>query len=99
MSYCFQRKEKYLRIFTSEDSIKHMNHLKQLITGFSELRDPLAFLDSIRTGEISNKEWRHKRKKYPFELHERFINEIKNDLKNINEQIFKGYFSMIHHYF
>ena len=30
-----------------------------------------------------------KRKKSPFELHENFINEIKNDEKNINEQIFK----------
>ena len=56
MSYCFERKEKYLRIFTLEDSIKYMNHLKQLIAGFSELRDPVAFLDSIRTREISNKE-------------------------------------------
>ena len=52
MSYCFQRKEKYLRIFTSEDSIKYMNHLKQLIDGFSELGDPVAFLDSIGTREI-----------------------------------------------
>ena len=30
-----------------------------------------------------------KRQKAPFELHENFINEIKNDEKNINEQIFK----------
>ena len=33
-----------------------------------------------------------KRKKSPFELHEKFINEIANDEKNINEEIFKGYF-------
>ena len=33
-----------------------------------------------------------KRKKSPFELHEKFLNEIKNDEKNINEQIFKEYF-------
>ena len=30
-----------------------------------------------------------KRKKSPFKLHENFINEIKNDEKNINEQMFK----------
>ena len=40
-----------------------------------------------------------KRKKSPFELHEKFINEIKNDEKNINEQIFKEYFFIILHYF
>ena len=33
-----------------------------------------------------------KRKKTPLELHEKFINVIKNDEKNINEQIFKEYF-------
>ena len=36
-----------------------------------------------------------KRKKCPFELHEKFINEMKNDEENINEQIFKEYF--LHH--
>ena len=30
--------------------------------------------------------------KSPLELHKEFINETKNDKKNINEQIFKGYF-------
>ena len=29
-----------------------------------------------------------KRKKYPLELDKKFINEIENDEKNINEQIF-----------
>ena len=33
-----------------------------------------------------------KRNKSPFKLHEKFINEIKNDEKNINEQILKEYF-------
>ena len=33
-----------------------------------------------------------KRKKSPFELHEKLINEIKNDEKIIHEQIFKKYF-------
>ena len=34
-----------------------------------------------------------KHKKYPLELREEFINEIKNDGKNINEQISKKYFA------
>ena len=33
-----------------------------------------------------------KGKKSLFELHEKFTNEIKNDEKNINQQIFKEYF-------
>ena len=33
-----------------------------------------------------------KRRKFPLELREEFINQIKNDEKNINEQIFKEYF-------
>ena len=33
-----------------------------------------------------------KRKKSPFALHEKLINEIKNDEKIIHEQIFKEYF-------
>ena len=32
-----------------------------------------------------------KRNKSPSEFHEKFINEIKNDEKNIKEQIFKEY--------
>ena len=41
-----------------------------------------------------------KRKKSPFELHKKFINEIKNDEKDINEQIFKEYifFIILHHF-
>ena len=34
---------------------------------------------------------RTKRKKSSFELHEKFINEIKNDEKNKNEHIFREY--------
>ena len=33
-----------------------------------------------------------KRKKSPFELHKKFINEIKNEKKYINEETFKQYF-------
>ena len=40
-----------------------------------------------------------KRKKSPFELHEKFINEIKNDEKDINKQRFKEYLFIIFHYF
>ena len=35
---------------------------------------------------------RTKRKKSPLQLHEEYINEIKNDEKNINEKIFKECF-------
>ena len=31
MNYCFQKKEKYLRIFTTKDLIKQMKYLKKLI--------------------------------------------------------------------
>ena len=40
-----------------------------------------------------------KRKKSPLELCEEFINGIKNDEKNINEQIFKDYFFITLYYF
>ena len=40
-----------------------------------------------------------KRKNSPLELHKNFINEIKNDEKTINEEIFKAYFLIILHYF
>ena len=40
-----------------------------------------------------------KRKESPFELHKKSVNEIKNDEKNINEEIFRGYFLIIHHFF
>ena len=40
-----------------------------------------------------------KRKKSSFELHEKFINEIKNDEKKINKQIFQEYFFIVLHYF
>ena len=33
-----------------------------------------------------------KRKESPFELHKKSVNEIKNDEKNVNEEIFRGYF-------
>ena len=33
-----------------------------------------------------------KHKKFPLELHKKFINENKNYEKNINEEIFKRYF-------
>ena len=71
MSYCFQKKEKYLRIFQTKDSIKQTNYLKKIDYGelkftvnssgieinFSELEDPLAFLDNI-------KKVKHRQKKH-----------------------------------
>ena len=59
MNYHFQKEEKYLRIFTTIDSIRQMNYQKKnrdlkfvvnssgLKAGFSELKDPVAFLHSI----------------------------------------------------
>ena len=38
-------------------------------------------------------------KKSPLELGEEFIDEIKNNEKNINEQLFKEYFFIILHHF
>ena len=77
MNYCFQRRDKYLRIFTTKDLIKQMNYktidyddVKFIInsidleTDFSELRDPVAFLNSIKKPEILIEEARHKRKKF-----------------------------------
>ena len=40
-----------------------------------------------------------KREKSSFELHEKFINQIKIDEKNINQQLFKEYFFSILHCF
>ena len=40
-----------------------------------------------------------KRKKSPFKLHKKFVNEIKNDEKNVNKEIFKGHFLIVLHYF
>ena len=42
---------------------------------------------------------KNKRRKSPLELCEEFINKIKNDEKNINEQILKEYFFIKLHYF
>ena len=74
MNYCFQRKEKYLRIFTKEVSklsktIDYGN-LKFIIsrsgtkTDFSELKDSVAFHDSIRKREISIEEAWHKQEEF-----------------------------------
>ena len=38
-------------------------------------------------------------KKFPFALRKKFINEIKNDEKNLHEKTFKGYFLTILPYF
>ena len=70
MNYCYQRKEKYLSIFITKDVIIQMNFLKKidygdlkfiannsgLETDFSQLKDPVAFLDTITTREISIEE-------------------------------------------
>ena len=78
MNYCFQKKEKYLRIFQTKDSIKQMNYLKKIGYGelklivnssgieinFSELEDPLAFLDNIKKGETSIEEAQHKQEEF-----------------------------------
>ena len=62
MNYCFQRKEKYLRIFTHRrlDKIDELSKkidygdLKFIVssscieTNFGEIKDSVAFLDSIK---------------------------------------------------
>ena len=73
MNYFFQRKEKYLRIFTIRldkidelsktidyDDFKFFISSSDTETDFSELKDPVAFLDNIRKHEISTEEVRHK---------------------------------------
>ena len=73
MNYFFQRKEKYLRIFTIRldkidelsktidyDDFKFFISNSDTETDFSELKDPVAFLDNIRKHEISTEEVRHK---------------------------------------
>ena len=73
MNYFFQRKEKYLRIFTTRldkidelsktidyDDFKFFISSSDTETDFSELKDPVAFLDNIRKHEISTEEVRHK---------------------------------------
>ena len=63
INFCFQKKEKFLEIFTTKGSIKQENYLGKinynnlkfivyssgLETDFSELKDPVAFLDEIKT--------------------------------------------------
>ena len=66
---------KHLRIFTTKDSkidelseetdyddLKFIVNSSGLENGFSELKDSVAFLDSIKNGEISLEETRHKQK-------------------------------------
>ena len=49
--------------------------------------------------ELEPSKGKTKRKKLPLELRKEFINEIKSDEKNINEQIFKEYIFIMLHYF
>ena len=49
--------------------------------------------------EAAKTKTKTKREKSSFELHEKFINQIKSDKKNINEQLFKEYFFIILHCF
>ena len=72
MNCCFQRKEKYLSLLKIDKSTKtiHYGDLKFIITvsgtetDFSELIDPVAFLDRIRRREISIEEARHKQETF-----------------------------------
>ena len=72
MNCCFQRKEKYLSLSKIDKSSKTIDYgdLKFIITisgtetDFSELLDPVAFLDRIRRREISIEEARHKQETF-----------------------------------
>ena len=72
MNCCFQRKEKYLSLLKIDKSTKTIDYgdLKFIITisgtetDFSELLDPVAFLDRIRRREISIEEARHKQETF-----------------------------------
>ena len=72
MNCCFQRKEKYLSPLKIDKSTKTIDYgdLKFIITisgtetDFSELLDPVAFLDRIRRREISIEEARHKQETF-----------------------------------
>ena len=87
MNYCFQKKEKYLRIFTTKEWIKQMNHLRKidysdfkfvinssnLETELSELKDPLAFLDSIKKRDTSTEEAQYRQEEF-----NRYLKKNKN---------------------
>ena len=72
INYWFQKKIKYLRIFTTKDKVEELSKtidygdLKFIIISsgkepdFSELKDPVALLDSISKCEISIEEARRK---------------------------------------
>ena len=73
-----------------------MNYLKQLLmviwnsfsssgieTNFSELKDPLAFLDSIRKREISIEEARHKQEEFNRDLRKLRIGSRSEKQKSI----------------
>ena len=72
MNCCCQRKEKYLSLLKIDKSTKTIDYgdLKFIITisgtetDFSELLDPVAFLDRIRRREISIEEARHKQETF-----------------------------------
>ena len=72
MNYCFQRKEKYLRIFTTKDlsktiyygDFKFIVNSSGIETNFSELKDLVAFLDSIKKCEISIEGVRNKQEEF-----------------------------------
>ena len=72
MNCCFQRKEKYLSLLKIDKSTKTIDYgdLKFIITisgtetNFSELIDPVAFLDRIRKREIPIEEARHKQETF-----------------------------------
>ena len=56
-------------------------------------------LEAKRKAAEEEPEGKTKIKKSLLELREEFINENKNDEKNINDQIFKEYFFIKLHYF
>ena len=91
MNCCFQRKERQFEILAIKDSIKLINSLKKnyqgylkfivnsigVETDFRELKDPEAFLGSIKKPEISLEETRYKQKQF-----RRYLKRIKTGNKS-----------------
>ena len=88
-----------INLISKRKTLANINEL------FNRKNDAIKFIDDyssiileakIKVGEEKPKpeptKAKTKHEKFPFELHEKFINEIKNDEKNINQETFKGYF-------
>ena len=72
--------------FLTEETML-LNLFMTMVQGFLKTKE-----NQLKKNQNQNQQAKTKRKKSRFELHEKFINEIKNDEKNTYEQRFKEYF-------